>query len=121
MSNSVPMKATIYDTWDDARLIPWKHFVPMDNTNMDWYPLMEYFMGYSALENEHVEARGRERPPHDAEARKIAEEGAQWADRVDRHQDQLAWFYRLILEMARLSDDRRVDMGFDDDLRDGLE
>ena len=31
-STSVPIKATLFSEWHDSRLIPWYHFVPMQNT-----------------------------------------------------------------------------------------
>jgi hypothetical protein len=42
-SSSVPVKATIFKEWHDSRIIPWKHFVPMDNRFQDIYGIMEYF------------------------------------------------------------------------------
>lgn len=46
-STSLVIKATIYQEWHDSRLIPWRHFVPMDNTFIDIYGIMEYFIGNS--------------------------------------------------------------------------
>ena len=97
-SNSLPIKATIWKEWHDDRLIAWKHFVPMDNTYMDFYGIMEYLLG------------------HDKEARQIAEEGARWADRVMRKEDMLVYVYRLVLEYARVMDPQRNNMGFVGDL-----
>lgn len=48
-SFSVPIKATVYNEWHDSRLFAWKHFVPMDNTFVDFYGIMEYFMGYDPV------------------------------------------------------------------------
>lgn len=45
-SYSLPIKATVYNEWHDSRLFPWKHFIPMDNTFVDFYGIMEYFLGY---------------------------------------------------------------------------
>ena len=98
LSNSLPIKATIYKEWHDDRLIAWKHFVPMDNTFMDFYSIMEYLLG------------------HDAQAQHIAEEGRRWAERVLRKEDMLIYAYRLVLEYARVSDPQRANMGFVDDL-----
>ena len=41
----VTLHASIYRNWYDSRLIPWLHFVPMDNTFVDLYGIMEYFLG----------------------------------------------------------------------------
>ncbi|CAK1365498.1 unnamed protein product [Cercospora beticola] len=119
-SNSLPIKATVYDQWHDGRLIPWKHFVPMDNGFGDLYGILEYFAGYDV---EKIEGRIGEkeilrgRPGHDKQAEKIATEGASWSRKVLRREDRLAYLYRLILELARLSDERRGRMGWVEDLR----
>ena len=99
-SNSLPIKATIWKEWHDSRLIPWKHFVPMDNTYMDFYSIVEYLLG------------------HDRQAQRIAEEGARWADCVLRKEDMLIYVYRLVLEYARVMDPERHQMGFVADLLD---
>ena len=98
LSNSLPIKATIYKEWHDDRLIAWKHFVPMDNTFMDFYSIMEYLLG------------------HDSQAEKIAEDGRHWAERTLRKEDMVIYAYRLALEYARVSDPQRHNMGFVDDL-----
>ena len=99
-STSVPIKATIYDEWHDSRLVPWKHFVPMDNTFADIYGLMEYFVGTDTV------------PGHDVVAQQIALEGKQWAERVLRKEDMQVYVFRLLLEYARLCDDRRDMLGW---------
>ena len=77
----------------------------MDVSNVDLYGLLEYFFGYED------EVAG-----HDEVARKIAVEGSQWANTVLRTEDMLVYIYRLVLEMARLQDDRRLQMGYVADL-----
>ena len=84
-SHSLPLKATIYNEWHDSRLIPWKHFVPFDNTFADIWAIMEYFMGYDDP------AGIFHRPSHDAVARHIAESGQQWAEKVMRREDMLIY------------------------------
>jgi len=39
-------RLTIFAKWHDSRLVPWKHFVPMDNRFMDFWGIMEYFVGF---------------------------------------------------------------------------
>lgn len=51
-SFSVPIKATIYSEWHDSRLVAWKHFVPMDNTFVDFHGIMEYFLGYDPVKDD---------------------------------------------------------------------
>ena len=101
-SSSLPIKATIYDEWHDSHLVPWKHFVPMDNTFDDIYGIMEYFIG-----NENVGLAG-----HDDVAEKIATEGKEWTERVLRKEDMQIYVMRLLLEYARLCDDERDVLGW---------
>jgi Glycosyl transferase family 90 len=98
MSNSLPIKATIYTEWHESRLIPWKHFVPMDNTFVDMWSILEFFF------------------QHDDQAQKVALEGREWANRVLRKEDMVVYVYRLLLEYARINDPNREDMGFGQDL-----
>lgn len=99
-STSVPIKATIYDEWHDSRLVPWKHFVPMDITFVDFYGIMEYFLGY----------RGRN--GHDDVAEKIAMDGKEWAERALRREDMRVYVFRLLLEYARICDNNRDRLGW---------
>lgn len=103
-STSLPIKASVWREWHDSRLVPWKHFVPMDNRFSDYYGIMEYFLGYQG------------RNDHDTAAEKIATEGREWAERVLRKEDMLAYVMRLLLEYARVLDDRRESMGWVTDL-----
>ncbi|KYK60789.1 Lipopolysaccharide-modifying protein [Drechmeria coniospora] len=99
-STSLPIKATIWREWHDSRLVPWKHFVPMDNRYSDFYGIMEYFLGYQGTGS------------HDAAAEKIATEGKEWAEQVLRKEDMLIYVMRLLLEYARVLDPRRETMGW---------
>lgn len=102
-STSLPIKATVWREWHDSRLVAWKHFVPMDNRFPDYYGIMEYFVGYKG-------------GGHDAAAEKIATEGKEWAERVLRKEDMFVYVMRLLLEYARVLDDRRESMGWVADL-----
>jgi hypothetical protein len=104
-STGVPIKSTLWHEWHDSRLVAWKHFVPMDNRFGDYYGIMEYFLGYEDVH-----------PGHDNEAKKIAMDGKDWAEKVLRKEDMQIYVLRLLLEYARLSDDRRDVMGWVDDL-----
>jgi hypothetical protein len=116
LSTSLPIKATLYREWHDSRLVAWKHFVPMDNHFGDFYGIMEYFRGFDGVDhsgaglNEAVKG-------HDAAAEKIATEGREWAHRVLRKEDMAIYVLRLLLEYARLTDDRRDRLGYVDDLK----
>ncbi|KAF2709242.1 glycosyltransferase family 90 protein [Pleomassaria siparia CBS 279.74] len=116
---TVVLRASVYKQWYDARLIPWLHFVPMDNTFVDVYGIMEYFVGatssstaagaFSRLEME--QGNG-----HDGKAEEISRAGMEWAQKVLRKEDMLVYVYRLVLEYARIADDRRIGLGWVDDL-----
>lgn len=105
LSSSLPIKATIHWEWHDSRLVPWRHFAPMDNTFIDIYGIMEYFLG-----SKDVGLEG-----HDAEAEMIALEGQQWAQAVLRKEDMSIYVFRLLLEYARLCDDDRDVMGWSEE------
>lgn len=105
-STSLPIKATIWREWHDARLVEWLHYVPMDSRFVDWFGIMEYFLGYDDI------------PSHDSVAEKIAKEGNEWAQRVLRKEDMQIYVLRLLLEYARVSDERRGLLGWVGDLMD---
>lgn len=98
-STSVVLKSTIYAEWHDTRLMPWIHFVPFDNSYMDIYAIMDYFLN-----------------GHDEEAARIARESAKWADAVLRKDDMLIYTWRLLLEYARVIDDKRDRLAYVQDL-----
>ena len=60
-----------------------------------------------------VDARG------DAAARLIAETGKTWAEKVLRREDMLLYVWRLLLEFARVSDEKRDKLGFIADMVTG--
>ncbi|KAL7805724.1 glycosyltransferase family 90 protein [Trichoderma gracile] len=103
-STSLPIKATIWHEWHDSRLVAWKHFVPMDSRFLDYYGIMEYFLGYEG------------RNGHDRVAEKIATEGKEWAEKVLRKEDMQVYVLRLLFEYARLLDDKRESLGWVDDV-----
>jgi hypothetical protein len=111
-STSLPIKATIYSEWHDSRLAPWVHFVPMDNSFVDIYGILDYFVGtgreYKVAKTGKVLMEGS----HDAAAEKIALAGKAWAEKVLRQEDMLIYMMRLLMEWARVCDDQRENMGF---------
>ncbi|KAI9885910.1 MAG: hypothetical protein M1823_002283 [Watsoniomyces obsoletus] len=113
-SNSLPIKATIFKEWHDSRLVPWKHFVPMDNRYLDFHGILEYFLGYPGFSGDGPESVV---PGHDHEARKIAQAGEDWAKKALRREDMQIYVFRLLLEYARVSDDNRERLGFVGDLQ----
>jgi hypothetical protein len=112
LSNSLPIKATLFREWHDSRLVAWKHFIPFDNRFLDLYGIMEFFLGYGPGEGE---KRGR-----DQLARRIAKQGQEWAMKVLRPEDMRIYTYRLLLEYARIMDDERDTLGWVDDILNDL-
>ncbi|KAK3901867.1 glycosyltransferase [Staphylotrichum tortipilum] len=105
-STSLPIKASLWREWHDARLVAWKHFVPMDCRFGDWYGILGYFLGVGGVEE------GR-----DEVAERIAMKGREWAARVLRKEDMLVYVLRLLLEYARVVDENREVLGWVGDLR----
>ena len=103
-STSLPLKATIYAEWHDDRLVPWLHFVPLDNTFRDLYPILEFL--------------GDGDGPGDWAAKTIAENGQNWSEQVLRKTDMKLYVWRLLLEWARVCDVNRDTLGFVRDLTD---
>ncbi|KAL2163753.1 hypothetical protein VTH06DRAFT_5812 [Thermothelomyces fergusii] len=103
-STSLPIKSTLWREWHDSRLVAWKHFVPMDNRFGDWFGLLAFFLGNG-------ETQGR-----DDVAKKIAMDGREWAAKVLRKEDMQIYTLRLLLEYARVVDERREVMGWVGDL-----
>ncbi|KAK4121867.1 glycosyltransferase family 90 protein [Parathielavia appendiculata] len=101
-STSVPVKATLFREWHDARLVAWKHFVPMDTRFGDWWGILGYFLG----------GEGRDRIGEG-----IALAGREWAGRVLRKEDMAIYVLRLLLEYGRVIDERREVLGWVGDLR----
>ncbi|KAH6663681.1 hypothetical protein B0J14DRAFT_608881 [Halenospora varia] len=108
LSGSLPIKSTLFREWHDSRLVAWKHFVPFDNRFLDIYGIMEFFLGYP-----------KGNGSRDELARKIAEEGKMWAKKVLRPEDMRIYVYRLLLEYARVMDEKRETLGWVDDRRSG--
>ncbi|KAF2117965.1 hypothetical protein BDV96DRAFT_489489 [Lophiotrema nucula] len=118
-SGHVVLRASVFRNWYDTRLRPWVHYVPMDNTFMDVYGIMEYFVGNEEgpLVPSSPRLRYRNKKSgHAAQAQKIATAAQEWADKVLRKEDMLIYVYRLLLEYARIGDDRRERLGWVGDL-----
>ncbi|KIW13725.1 hypothetical protein PV08_08916 [Exophiala spinifera] len=113
MSNSVPIKSTLYREWHDARLVAWKHFVPMNNRFTDYYAILAYFIG---CDEDTCGAAGKFEG-HDSQAEQIAKAGSEWAAKVLRKVDMQIYVARLLLEYGRLTDNRRNTLGWVADLK----
>ncbi|CCF33591.1 capsule-associated protein CAP1, partial [Colletotrichum higginsianum] len=81
LSNSVPIKATIYGEWHGSRLIPWKDFVPLDDKFQSIRNIAEYYLGVPALSSGQAATESLRLEGHDTQARAIANSGAEWPRR----------------------------------------
>lgn len=116
-SRSLGFKATIFREWHDSRLFPWRHFVPLSNDYSEIYSLLTYFIGYGkpgpqrTVDDDYVNGDVYI-PAHDAEAKKLADQGSEWANKVLRREDIEVYTFRLLLEYARIVDDNRDRIGY---------
>ena len=97
-SKSLGIKATIFREWHDSRLFAWQHFVPMDNRYDDIYSILTYFLGVGTPpEQRSADTRDLNHDAyvvrHDAEGRRIANQGREWAKKVLRR-DDIEVFYK---------------------------
>lgn len=108
-SHSLPFKSALFREWYDSRLIPWMHFVPLDIRLHGVWSTLAYFAGVHG-----VDSIGRkwEWQGHEREGELIAEHGRDWAEKVLRKEDMEVYFFRLLLEWGRLTDDKRDELGF---------
>lgn len=106
-SRSLPFKAALFREWYDNRLTPWQHFVPLDLRGHGFWATLAYFAG---LEGK-IGGKFIKVEAHDREAERIAERGRAWARKVLRKEDMEIYFFRLLLEWGRLTDDRRDELG----------
>ncbi len=91
-SKSLGIKATIFREWHDSRLVPWRHFVPMDNRFDDIYTLLTYFIGVGKPGNRRTPEENYANGDayvarHDSEGKRIARQGREWANKVLRRDD----------------------------------
>ncbi|ORY11304.1 hypothetical protein BCR34DRAFT_614650 [Clohesyomyces aquaticus] len=106
-SNSVVFKTALFREWYEGRLRAWKHFVPVDLRLHDLYSSVAYFGGWGLRNGGMRTMEGREK-----EAERIARESKVWAEKVLRKEDMEVYFFRLLLEWGRLTDEKRGEVGF---------
>ena len=105
-SRSVPLKSALAREWWDARVTAWRHFVPIDLRLHGLWSTVAYFAGGYGAEVDRMKGGPRDR------GERIAEAGREWANRALRKEDMDIYFFRLLLEWGRLTDDRRDELGF---------
>jgi hypothetical protein len=108
-SHSLPFKTALFREWYDERMTAWHHFVPLDLRLHGLWSTLAYFAGVNGT------LPGRRRvvmQPHLREGERIAEQGREWARKVLRKEDMEVYFFRVLLEWGRLTDNNRENMGF---------
>ena len=111
MSRSLPFKAALFREWYDRRMSAWVHFVPVDLRLQGLWSTLAYFAGVEEG-GEGGEGKEEGKAGRVKEGEFIAEQGREWAGRVLRKEDMEVYFFRLLLEWGRLTDDRRDEIGF---------
>ncbi|KAJ7910287.1 glycosyltransferase family 90 protein [Mycena leptocephala] len=131
-SDSVPVKATVYDEFFSEWIEPWVHYIPLSAGYAEMYNIVAYFSGPppSALRAANLGVtsafRGSTyRPPFapdddepadeeegDRRLRRIARAGKQWKQTIGRKVDMEVYVYRLAIEYARLWADDREAMSY---------
>ena len=108
-SGSLPFKVALFREWYDSRLMPWLHFVPIDIRLHGLWSTLAYFSGIHGID---LNGRKWDWTGHQREAELIAQSGREWSQKVLRKEDMEVYFFRLLLEWGRLTDDRRDDLGY---------
>lgn len=113
-SHSLTLKTGLFKQWFDSRVISWFHFVPIDIRLHGFWSTLAYFAGVPAAG---VDKNDPSKTPmrmnaHDDEGKRIAEQGRKWAETALRKEDMEIYFFRLLLEWGRLTDDQRDVLGF---------
>ena len=93
-SGSTVLKQTLCEEWHDERLMPWVHYVPI-SMHMEELPEVVRWLT--------DEEEGR------SMARRIAENGKSWWGQGLRNVDLSLYMFRLLLEWARVTDEKRAE------------
>ena len=90
------------------------HFVPQDLRLHAVWSTLAYFAGVDGKIGTGNSARQVIMAPHEKQASMIAASGREWANKVLRKEDMDVYFFRLLLEWGRITDERRGEIGFSD-------
>ncbi|KAJ5157007.1 uncharacterized protein N7482_008107 [Penicillium canariense] len=113
-SHSLPLRTGLFRQWFDSRVISWLHFVPIDIRLHGLWSTLAYFAGVpNPKPNEH-DPNGAPMimDAHVNEGWWIAEQGRKWTEVALRKEDMEIYFFRLLLEWGRLTDDQRDVLGY---------
>lgn len=113
-SRSLPLRTGLFRQWFDSRVISWLHFVPVDIRLHGVWSTLAYFAGVS---NPKTNDQNPKNPQmlmdaHSNEGRWIAEQGREWSEIALRKEDMEIYFFRLLLEWGRITDDQRDVLGY---------
>lgn len=97
LSKSLVYKLAIFREWHDEWLKAWVHYIPLSWKGDEYVESVRYF------DEEEI---GK------TQAKKVAEQGRDWAGKVLRNEDLEVWYFRLLLEYGRLVDDDRYKIGY---------
>ncbi|KAJ4424810.1 hypothetical protein N0V82_000529 [Gnomoniopsis sp. IMI 355080] len=103
-SYSTAYRATLFRTWYDERVKPWKHYVPLDVSLSGLWDVVWLVSKKLIVKQEDSELSLGER---------IAIDGHDWAAKALRKEDMQVYMFRLLLEWGRLVDDDREELGYD--------
>lgn len=103
-SRSAVLKATIFPEWYADRVQEWVHYIPLRADMADLYDVTQFFLGGAGTEGD-ADAQGQKQ--RDAMGQAIGEAGRDWSLNYWRHEDMVAYQFRLVLELARLLNDDR--------------
>ena len=91
-SRSLVFKQAVFREWHAEWLRPWAHYVPLGLQGDDWLEAVRY------LHHEGGGGGGADGVRGGGEARRLADQQRDWAEKVLRHEDMEVWFFRLLLE-----------------------
>ncbi|KAK5795835.1 hypothetical protein VI817_005120 [Penicillium citrinum] len=114
-SRSLPFRTGLFRQWFDSRMISWLHFVPVDVRLHGLWSTLSYFSGVPGAPaggQDPANAQPMRMKPHTRQGKWIADQGRKWAGRALRKEDMEIYFFRLLLEWGRLTDDQRDVLGY---------
>lgn len=113
-SQSLPFKTGLFRQWFDSRMVSWFHFVPIDIRLHGLWSTLAYFAGIPGSQISDHESKDGQMwmKSHETQGWWIANQGREWANKALRKEDMEIFFFRLLLEWGRMTDDQRDVLGF---------